>query len=144
MSYKDFILRMIDMTPVDNPVEVKRTFNGLANEALKYYNIARCVAKEEAGEAGMMLNGYPKTFPGTLAYNIGEYVFHNNDDIIDTYLICLSTDDNPPTLEIMEIDLDGDYEWDNDWYEGEKKITLWYYITVSDLNKFLLSLFYRR
>lgn len=92
----------------------------------------------------MKLNDYPIIFDGSVAYNIADFVYKDNGEKVDTYLVCISTDDYPPTLEILEMDIDGNGIWDNDWYEGEDKITLWYYTTLCDLNKFLLSLFYRR
>ena len=89
-----------------------------------------------------MLNGYPKTFDGSVNYDIADFVYKDSGYKIDTYLVCISVDDYPPTLEILEVDIEGNMTWENDWWEGEKKITLWYYITLHDLCPFLLTLWY--
>lgn len=89
-----------------------------------------------------MLNGYPKTFDGSVNYDIADFVYKDSGYKIDDYLVCISVDDYPPTLEILEVDIDGNMIWENDWWEGEEKITLWYYITLHDLCPFLLTLWY--
>ena len=86
--------------------------------------------------------GYPKTFDGSVNYDIADFVYEDSGKEIDTYLVCISVDDYPPTLEILEVDIDGNMIWENDWWEGEKKITLWYYVTLRNLNRILLSLLY--